>query len=82
MTAAGGGAGLATGPLGPAFDPTFIVVAVNVVGILLGAGEKEREGGREGERQTESEVRETETETERDRKSRKRRNVNMLLRKE
>ena len=70
MTAAGGGAGLATGPLGPAFDPTFIVVAVNVVGVLLGAGE--REGGRE--RETESEVRETETERDR--------NVNMLLRNE
>ena len=54
LTAAGGGAGLATGPLGPAFDPTFIVVAVNVVGVLLGAEEKEREGGREGEREIQS----------------------------
>ena len=51
MTAAGGGAGLATGPLGPAFDPTFIVVAVNVVGVLLGAREKEREGERERQSQ-------------------------------
>lgn len=38
----GGGAGLATGacPLGPVLEETFIEVAVNVVGVLDGAGQQ------------------------------------------